>query len=49
MMCKIGHHKYWADECAGRRAKSASECPYGASDVGRRCAWLAGYWDAHHE
>jgi ribosome modulation factor len=35
------------DECyqAGFNAKRKKDCPYGA-DLGRRCAWLAGYYDS---
>lgn len=37
---------YWREEAQGARAKSERDCPYGVAEIGKRCAWLAGYRDA---
>lgn len=41
-------HQYWREEKEGARALSEAECPYHshAGEIGKRCAWLAGYRDA---
>ena len=31
----------------GEQAQAGSACPYGMSEIGLRCAWLAGHHDAH--
>jgi ribosome modulation factor len=41
------HHKYWPQEQLGAQALSEAECPYRVSQIGKRCAWLAGYRDKH--
>lgn len=46
---KRNHHKYWVEELAGRAAQLGATCPYTHIQLGRRCAWLAGYRDAHPE
>lgn len=39
--------KYWEQIEEGRNAPPGSECPYGYGlDVGKRCAWMAGYTDS---
>lgn len=40
------HHKYWAEEQRGRRALDDAVCPYNLWEIGKRCAWLAGYHDS---
>lgn len=37
---------YWREAEQGARAKSERDCPYGVAEIGKRCAWLAGYRDA---
>lgn len=39
-------HAYLRAQHEGAAAATGTRCPYPASDLGRRCAWLAGYWDA---
>ncbi|WP_324731019.1 ribosome modulation factor [Pseudomonas paeninsulae] len=36
---------YMAEQQEGAAAKEDAECPYHGSDIGKRCAWLAGYRD----
>lgn len=31
----------------GAAAPPGSRCPYGISEIGLRCAWLAGHYDRH--
>ena len=31
----------------GRHARPGERCPYGIAELGKRCAWLAGYHDRH--
>ncbi|MFI8479677.1 hypothetical protein ACIGCM_03810 [Pseudomonas sp. NPDC078700] len=40
-------HVYWLQQQEGAHALNESECPYHASagEVGKRCAWLAGFRD----
>lgn len=45
MKKRVLRHKYYLEELAGRGAERGSQCPY--RDLGRRCAWLAGYRDAN--
>lgn len=40
-------HKYWMQEQLGAAALSEAECPYHVSQIGKRCAWLAGFRDRH--
>lgn len=42
-------HKYWVEEQIGRRAPDGAVCPYNAWELGRRCAWIAGYHDVRTE
>ena len=37
------NHCYWRQEQEGRDAPIDAACPYGLSEIGARCAWLAGY------
>lgn len=41
-------HAYWREEKEGARALFEHECPYHAhaGEIGKRCAWLAGYRDS---
>lgn len=40
-------HAYWHEQQQGALALSEDECPYHvhAGEIGRRCAWLAGFRD----
>jgi ribosome modulation factor len=40
-------HKYHWQERMGASALHESECPYPPSQIGPRCAWLAGFRDRH--
>lgn len=31
----------------GKAAKPGTQCPFLNSELGARCAWLAGHYDAH--
>jgi hypothetical protein len=31
----------------GWNAEAGTRCPYGVSELGERCAWLAGHYDKH--
>ena len=42
-------HDYVAEYEMGAYAPDGARCPYPVSQIGRRCAWLAGYWDARRE
>lgn len=48
-MNSCSHHRYWQEQQAGARAHSENECPYhsSAGEIGKRCAWLAGFRDAN--
>jgi len=39
------------DRCVelGSRANYPADCPFPQTDLFRRCAWLAGYYDARRE
>lgn len=39
------HHKYWLQEQLGMSALRESDCPYRMTEIGKRCAWLAGFRD----
>lgn len=39
-------HDYAAEYSLGAYAADDEPCPYPLSQIGRRCAWLAGYHDA---
>lgn len=43
----VEQHRYIAQEQEGRKANHGTICPYGVSDNGKRCAWLAGHYDTH--
>ncbi|SNS16737.1 hypothetical protein [Pseudomonas segetis] len=47
----IYQHRYLSQQREGERALSEAECPYHASagELGKRCAWLAGFRDKHPE
>ena len=40
-------HTYWNEQQQGAMALSESRCPYHAiaGEIGKRCAWLAGFRD----
>lgn len=41
-------HAYYRQEIEGRVANPGVKCPYGfGSEMGARCAWLAGHYDKH--
>lgn len=42
-------HNYVAEYRLGTMATGNAQCPYPVSQIGRRCAWLAGYHDARSE
>lgn len=44
---KLPGHLYWREELEGAHAGIDACCPYGIDQIGKRCAWLAGYRDAH--
>lgn len=35
------------DMVNGRHAAPGTTCPFGEIQLGKRCAWLAGHYDAH--
>ena len=39
-------HKYMRAQLEGEMAQDGAECPYSRIDIGRYCAWMAGYHDA---
>lgn len=41
-------HAYWHEQQQGAEAHTEAECPYHmhAGEIGKRCAWLAGYRDS---
>lgn len=40
--------KYFDQYAMGQSARPGSRCPYeSGSDIGKRCAWLAGHFDQH--
>lgn len=45
----VSDMKYSAQEQEGRDAPVGTRCPYGATELGKRCAWLAGHYDTHGE
>lgn len=47
MRSKNCSHRFIRYTEQGREAKPGSSCPYGITDIGLRCAWLAGHYDAH--
>lgn len=42
-------HDYIHEYRLGAMARDDDRCPYPISQIGRRCAWLAGYHDARME
>lgn len=40
---------YAAEYRKGAFAADNDQCPYPIWQLGRRCAWFAGYWDARRE
>ena len=38
--------KYAHEYAMGKRAADESSCPFPASQIGKRCAWLAGFYDS---
>jgi len=38
---------YTAQVKEGYESMPGTACPYGKSELGARCAWLAGHYDAH--
>lgn len=45
----IPYHKIRERHEEGRKAEAGSTCPYGTGEIGFRCAWLAGHFEAHGE
>ena len=43
------YHKYYRQEKEGRNAGKNDDCPYGIHQIGKRCAWLAGFRDANRK
>jgi ribosome modulation factor len=43
------YHKYYRQEEEGRNAGKNDDCPYGIHQIGKRCAWLAGFRDANRK
>jgi len=39
--------KFKSENKAGFNAPAGAKCPWGMADIGLRCAWLAGHYDAH--
>lgn len=44
---KRREHDFYDAAFQGHSAAPGSRCPYGVSDLGERCAWLAAHYDAH--
>lgn len=42
-------HAYAAQELEGSMARKHDDCPYGVNEIGKRCAWLAGFRDANRK
>lgn len=42
-------HDYVAEYRLGVLAADGDRCPYPVTQIGRRCAWLAGYHDARSD
>ena len=40
-----GHHCYWREQREGSIATAEAQCPYPSDEIGKRCAWLAGFRD----
>lgn len=40
-------HKYINQQIEGELSDSSACCPYGDRQIGKRCAWLAGFFDTH--
>lgn len=38
-------HCYWREEREGSLATTEAQCPYTSDEIGKRCAWLAGFRD----
>jgi ribosome modulation factor len=38
--------KYSHEYNQGRVATDAAKCPYAASQLGKRCAWMGGFYDS---
>lgn len=45
MTLKSRVHRYIGEQMEGFASKKADACPYAYSDLGKRCAWLAGHFD----
>lgn len=41
--------KYRAEYILGALAHDEEQCPYPIYELGKRCAWLGGFWDARRE
>lgn len=39
--------KYLAKYKQGALATYADRCPYSISEIGKRCAWMGGFYDSH--
>lgn len=37
--------EYAQGESAAKRGRPDTDCPYGKSEIARRCQWMGGYWD----
>jgi ribosome modulation factor len=44
---RVPDHRYRKEEIEGAHAGKDARCPYGITDIGRRCAWLAGWHDEY--
>jgi len=42
-------HAYAKQELEGRMAARNDDCPNGIRQIGKRCAWLAGFRDANRK
>lgn len=40
-------NKYIVQQRQGAMAKPGTVCPYNKTEIGKRCAWLAGHYDRH--
>ena len=46
----IDHYgEYFVEYLEGREAEPLDVCPYGESEIGKRCAWIGGKNDARSE
>lgn len=40
-------HQYKPQQIDGEKAEPGTKCPWGVTEIGARCAWLAGHYDKY--